>query len=237
MPDQEPAPRLKPGGPTAAEIAEFLGRHPAFLAEHPHLLPLLTPPEARRGEPVLDFQRFAMARLQAELQLLRRAHDEIVGAGRANLSAQGRIHAAAIAVLGARTLEHLIEIVTDDIAVPLEVDAIVLGFEAQDLTPPGGGARGLKLFAKGRIDRWIPTGRDVLLAGPVEADPALFAGAATLVQSQALLRLQLRREAPTGILALGSRDAAKFAPGQGTELLGFLGHVVELAIRGWLDRG
>ena len=34
MPDQEPAPRLKPGGPTAAEIADFLGRHPAVPHRH-----------------------------------------------------------------------------------------------------------------------------------------------------------------------------------------------------------
>ena len=38
-------------------------------------------------------------------------------------------------------------------------------------------------------------------------------------------------------LALGSRDPAKFHAGQGSELLGFLGRVLEFAIRGWLERG
>ncbi|HTR84696.1 MAG TPA: DUF484 family protein, partial [Reyranella sp.] len=61
--------------------------------------------------------------------------------------------------------------------------------------------------------------------------------ASTLVRSQALLRLQLRRDAPQGVLAFGSRTPDKFHPGQGTELLTFLGKVVELTFRGWLDRG
>jgi uncharacterized protein YigA (DUF484 family) len=236
MPDHDPAPRLKSNGLTAADVAEFLARTPGFLAEHPHLLAALTPPDARGGGDVLDFQRFAMAKLQADVGRLKRAHDEIVAAGRANLSAQGRVHAAALAMLGARTLEHLVEVATVDLAVHLDVDAVVLGFEALELAPRGAQGDALKLFPKGRLERWIPPGRDAVLAGPVQADPALFGGAATLVQSQALLRLQPKREGPAGILALGARDPAQFNSGQGSELLGFLARVLEFAIRGWLER-
>jgi uncharacterized protein YigA (DUF484 family) len=237
MPDRDPAPRPAPNGPSAADVADFLARTPEFLAQNPHLLAALTPPDARGAGDVLDFQRFAMAKMQADLARIRGAHDEIVAAGRANLSAQGRVHAAALALLGARTLDHLVEVATVDLAVHLEVDAVVLGFEALEIAPRGARAEGLKLFAKGRLERWIPPGRDAQLAGPVQADAALFGGAATLVRSQALLRLQPTREGPAGILALGARDPAKFQPGQGTELLGFLARVLEFAIRGWLERG
>ena len=49
------------------------------------------------------------------------------------------------------------------------------------------------------------------------------------------MRLAASRKAPIGLLALGSRDSDKFYPGQGTELLGFLGRIGSLSIRSWLD--
>jgi len=35
---------------------------------------------------------------------------------------------------------------------------------------------------------------------------------------------------------MGARDERRFHPGQGTELLGFLAHVVSGCIKGWLER-
>ena len=64
---------------------------------------------------------------------------------------------------------------------------------------------------------------------------AVFGGATGLVRSSALLRLRFGSRAPVGILALGSRRDEMFHPGQGTELLCFLGRVLELCVRAWLD--
>jgi len=112
----------------------------------------------------------------------------------------------------------------------------VLGFEALDRVAPGQQARGLRLFPRGRIDRLMSGAREVLLLADTPGDSELFGSAATLVRSQALLRMQLRRDAPLGVLAFGARDPQKFHPGQGSELLTFLGRVVELSIRAWLER-
>jgi len=233
--DQQPAAALRPDV-TAADVADYLSRNPEFLAQHADLLHGLTPPAAQHGRGVLDFQRFVVERLQNDVGRLKRAQEEIIAASRANLSSQGRIHTTILALLGARTLEHLIEITTVDLALHLEVDTVILGFESLDRAPINAAARGLRLWPKGRIDGWIPPGRDVLLLGPVVADNALFGSAAPLVKSQALMRLQLKREAPTGLLALGARDAGRFAANQGTELLAFLARALELTFRGWLDR-
>jgi uncharacterized protein len=54
------------------------------------------------------------------------------------------------------------------------------------------------------------------------------------VRSEALLRMHPSIHCPTGVLAIGSRAEGTFDPGQGTELLAFLGRVVELCIRTWL---
>ncbi|MFM8989094.1 MAG: DUF484 family protein, partial [Alphaproteobacteria bacterium] len=167
------APDLDP-----AEIADWLARHPDFLARRPELLHALTPVDARRGEGVLDFQRFVAGRLQDDLARLRRGHEEFVSASRAGASAQGRVHATVLALLGARALEHCVEIATVDLALHLEVDAVVLGFEAGAQARLVGTASGIRAWPRGRIEGWMPPGREALLAGPVVGDPALFAAAA-----------------------------------------------------------
>jgi uncharacterized protein len=237
MADRDAAPRLTRAAPTGSEVAEYLRRHPDFLVEHPDLLRLLTPPAHDHGEGVVDMQRYMLERLRGELGKLQDSQNDLIANARENLSVQARIHAAILALLAATTLEQLIEVITTDLAVHLEVDAVILGFEAMDRVAPGQQARGLRLFPRGRIDRLMAGARDVLLLADTPGDSELFGSAASLVRSQALLRMQLRRDAPMGVLAFGARDPEKFHPGQGTELLTFLGRVVELSIRAWLDRG
>ncbi len=237
MAERESAPRLTRTGPTSSEVADYLRRHPDFLTENPDLVRLLTPPGHDRGHGVVDMQRYMLERLRGELGKLQESQNDLIATARENLSIQARVHAAILAMLGAATLEHLIEVITTDLAVHLEVDAVVLGFEATDRVSPGQETRGLRLFPKGRIDRLMAGGRDIVLLADTPGEGELFGSAASLVRSQALLRMQLRRDAPVGVLAFGARDPDKFHPGQGTELLTFLGRVVELAIRAWLDRG
>jgi uncharacterized protein YigA (DUF484 family) len=236
MAEREAAPRITRATPTGSEVAEYLRRHPDFLVEHPDLLRLLTPPAHDRGEGVVDMQRYMLERLRGELGKLQDSQNDLIATARENLSIQSRIHASILALLGATTLEHLIEVITTDLAVHLEVDSVVLGFEALDRVAPGQQARGLRLFPRGRIDRLMAGAREVLLIADAPGDSELFGSAATLVRSQALLRMQLRRDAPMGVLAFGARDPQKFHPGQGSELLTFLGRVVELSIRAWLER-
>jgi len=236
MADREPATRHA-AGPTSDEVEQYLRDHPDFLIDHPDLVHHLLPPDTQRGDGVVDMQRFMLQRVRGDLTKLQSQQNEILATSRSNLTSQGRIHAAVLRMLEARTLEELIEIVTTDIPAQLDVDTAALAFEALDRLPPGGNRSSLKIVARGVIDRMMGSGKDIMLLPEVAADPALFGGAASLIRSQALLRLQLKRDAPLGLLALGSRTVGKFNPGQGTELLGFLAKAVELNIRGWLDRG
>jgi len=236
MADREPATR-HPAGPTSDEVEQYLRDHPDFLVDHPNLIHLLVPPDAQRGDGIVDMQRFMLERVRGDLTKLQTQQNEILATSRSNLTSQGRIHASILRMLEARTLEELIEIITTDTAAHLDVDTVALAFEALDRLPPGGNRSTLKIFARGQIDRLMGSGKDIVLSPDVTANPALFGGAATLIRSQVLLRLQLRRDAPLGLLAFGSRTVGKFHPGQGTELLSFLAKAVELNIRGWLDRG
>jgi uncharacterized protein YigA (DUF484 family) len=164
------------------------------------------------------------------------AQAELIATSRANLATQGRIHAAVLATLGAKSLPHCIDTILVDLPMHLEVDAIGLGFESLEAPPAGDGASALKILPRGTVDRVMGERRDILLLSDEPGDSAIFAGASTLVRSQALMRLRLKRDMPPGILAFGSRQTGKFHQGQGTELLSFLGRTVECALHGWLAR-
>ena len=101
---------------------------------------------------------------------------------------------------------------------------------------PGETAQNLRILPRGTVDRLMGERRDILLLSDEPGDTSIYGGASTLVRSQALLRLHLKRDMPPGILAFGARTTSKFHPGQGTELLNFLGRAVEATLRGWLSR-
>ena len=233
MADREGLPLRRSPGTSAEEVEEYLRDHPDFFNERPEILRHLTPPSIDRGDGVIDFQGYILDRVKGDLKRLQLDQKELIAISRNNLSSQSRIHAAVLAALSARTFEHLIEILTTDLAVHLDVDVVVLAFETD--SRQNDGLCGLRLLPQGSIDGLIPPGKEIRLIGTSAGDPVLFSGAASLVRSQALMKLRIRREGPAGMLALGARSADRFNPGQGTELLGFLARVIEQAIRGWLD--
>ena len=158
---------------------------------------------------------------------------DVIDAGRSNLQSQSRIHEAALALLSARSLDHLIERVATDLPVLLDIDASTLCLESGEVarTTP----EGIRVLPAGSVDELVGEGKSVLLRANVSGDVRLFGESAGLVRSDALLRVKVREGMPHALLALGSRDPGRFHAGQGTELLGFLAQIMEHSIRAWLD--
>jgi uncharacterized protein len=227
--------RQRPGrSPTSDEVAAFLREHPDFLAQHAELVPHLTPPNIERGEGVVDFQYFMVERLRHEIGRLKEQQRELVTTTRANLNNQNRIHAAVLFLLDARNFEQLIQTVTTELAVLLDLDVACLIVESNGQDTPHVHASGVRVVEEGTIARLL--GRnDILLRRDVEGDPAIYGAASGLVRSEALIRLHVSDDTPPGLLAFGSREPDMFHTGQGTELVGFLARVVERCIRSWLD--
>jgi len=218
---------------TAAQVVDYLKRHPNFLQNHPELLDSQTPPARAQGEGVVDLQQFMVDRLRRDLTRLRGLQDELVANSRDNLSTQDRIHKAILALLDAETFEHLIEIVTTDLAVLLDVDAAALCVEATAEKSPRS-VEGVQVLPTGHVDELLGASHDVLLRDDAEGDHAVFGPAAGLVRSDALIRLTVGQEVPPGLLAFGTRHPGYFNAGQGTELLIFLARVLEHCLRQWL---
>ena len=223
-----PAPRI-----TAAQVADYLRRHPTFLMRHPELLDGQSPPARSHGDGVVDLQQFMVERLRRDLTRLRGLQDELVANSRDNLSTQDRIHRAILALLDAESFEHLIEIVTTDLAVLLDVDVAALCVEAANGSPPRH-VDGVQVLPSGCVDRMLGPGQEVLLRDDTDGDETVFGPASGLVRSDALIRLTVGRSAPPALLVFGTRHPGYFNAGQGTELLSFLARVLEHCLRQWL---
>lgn len=220
---------------SAAQVADYLRRHPDFFGRNPDLLAEIEPPARDCGEGVVDLQQYIVEHLRAELSGLAAARDALVVTGRNNLSAQARVHKATLALLAAKSFEHFIETLTTDLAVILDLDVVTIGVEQNGSDSARAQTAGVFRLEQGTVDRLIGPDQAIALRETVNGDPAVFGPGAGLIASDALLRLSISGTTPTALLALGSRQADQFHPGQGTELLAFLARVVESCIRGWLS--
>lgn len=220
-------------------VAAWLRANPDFFGRHPDLMDGLAPPTRDFGDQdegsgeIVDLQQVMLTRLRSEVDRREQACSELIDAGRTNLQSQSRIHEASLALLGARSLDHLIERISTDLPVILDIDASALCLESGEVARST--ADGIRVLPGGAVDELLGADRNVLLRANVSGDPRLFGESAGLVRSDALLRLRIREGMPHALLALGSRDIGRFYPKQGTELLGYLAHVMEYVIRTWLD--
>jgi uncharacterized protein len=220
----------------AADVIAYLREHPDFLDRHPDALSLLRAPD-RSDDGVLDFQHFMLERLRGELQRAQDEHKKLIALSRGNLASQCRVHKATLVLLKATGFEHLLQIVTTDLAVLIDVDVVTLGIESTAARTIRMPVAGIHLLRAGVVDQLLGPDRDVLLCTDVKGDPVLFGAAAGLVRSQALVRLSFARGGPVGLMCIGTRKAGTFHPGLGTELLNFLARAVEITIGQWLERG
>ena len=221
---------------TAAQVVAYLRRHPDFLARHPELLDLQLSPGRHGGDGVVDLQQFMVERLRGEINKLRNEQDEILANSRDNLSTQERIHKAVVELLEAESFEQFIDIITGDLGLLLEVDVVSLCVELSDHTAKRPRHEGIQFLTRGSVDRLLG-GKDkhVVLRDESVGEPEIFGPGAELVRSDALLRLTISSHAPAGLIAFGARHPGYFHAGQGTELMSFLGKVIEFGIRTWLD--
>ncbi len=217
---------------TAEAVAEYLKSHPEFLAEHLEVIGSLVPPALDAGENVLDLQRFMLEKLQSEVKRLGGHWDELIATSRSNMAGQSQIHAAVLAMLEAGTLEHLVHTVTGHFTDILNVDAVSLCIEGNAALV--GSENDVRVLSPGDVDQLVGAERDIVLRVEGDCLDEIFGPAAPLVRSDALLRIDVGAEDPAVLLALGSREADKFHPGQGTELLSFLAQALGRCLLGWL---
>ncbi len=224
----------RPAGTTAAQVIAFLRANPDFFIKHPESLESMQAPDRPLGDGVVDFQQAMIDRLRGEVGDLSGQQRDLVTTTRANLQSQARVHECILALLAVKSFEELIQTVTTDIAVILDLDVVTLCIEAAGPDDPKTHKKGLIIVPAGTTDAVMDAHRRLVLRGDVVGDPELFGPGAALVRSDALVRLSISSATPPALLCFGSRDAERFDSGQATELLDFLASVLEHVVRIWL---
>ena len=223
-------PTRKPKTLNSKDVQAHLTANPTFLNEHPELIKVLAPPSQNKADGILDMQAFMIERLQGELRVLQSRQSELLSASRVNLSSQERIHTAVLAVIEARTLEDIGRVVAEDYRSILDVSTSTLCFEETTKSS----LHNIMSLSPGTITE-IMGDRQILLRHDITGDKRLYANDAAKVRSDALIIFDFGKDGSSGLLALGSNEADRFHPGQGTEFLGFLARAITGSLRAGLN--
>lgn len=220
--------------PDAEAVAAYLRAHPDFLLQRPDLVDRLSLPDPARPDGVVDLRTVLVDRLRGDVERLTDQQRALVAAGRANQNALNRVHAAVLFLLDAGGFEDLVQTVTTDLSVLLDLDMVCLLVESNGLDQRQALSSGVQVVDPGFVDRALG-GRDILLQGDIDGAPDIYGQRADKVHSQALARLSISSVTPPCLLALGSREPDMFDESMRTEFISFLARVLERTLRSWLD--
>jgi hypothetical protein len=209
-------PVLQPGEAEAALVEAFLRAHPSWLAEHPGLYRLLTPPVRVHGEQLADHMAAMVHAERAHAAAMAERADNVLAAGRAAAGLAARVQEAVLALLRS---SDPVDCIGHEMPGILGVDAVHLCQEA--LRP------GTRPLPQGTVARLLE-GRQVLFREVATDARLLHAEAAGLAEHDALALVP--GEGPPALLALLARDPWALDPGQGAGALAFLGRAVAASL-------
>lgn len=214
------------------EIRDKLLADPGvILADRDLMRALVEARETEIGENVIDIRGRAMEVLETRLDRLEAQHENVIAAAYDNQSGTAVVHRAVIGLLESADLSEFIDSLQADIAPLLRIETLRLLVEAdpaiphlpEDVVVAPVGAVG-RIVAAGRR---APRGDDIVLR---PASPITRPIHGREVASEALLPLDLGAKRPRALLLMGSADAQRFMPAQGTDLLRFFGQVFRLVL-------
>jgi uncharacterized protein len=219
---------------TPQDVLAFLQKNPKFLQNNPEAMEYLVPPKTNGDKKVKDFQSFMIERLKQDKEKVMDTTRTLIDNARSNMNNQQRIQKVVLRLLEATSFDEFIHILTMDMATMLDTDICVLVVEGAGQDIPHVHTSGVRLVPTGTIDKWM-AGKSALLQSEISGIEVIYGGAYTLIQSQALLRVDISLNTPPAILAFGSRDPLMFDAGQATDQVAFLARVVERQFRSWLN--
>jgi len=218
---------------TEQDIIDYLKTNPKFLQKNPDVIDYLLPPKDKsNGRHVVDFNHYMVEKLKADKRMVLDTTRDIIEVSRENMNNLARIHEAVLKILEAETFDQLIQILSVDVPVALDCDAVSLVVE-QDGRLPQTQMRACRYVSVGTVETWME-GNDARIQSNIQGSTDIFGEAAGLVKSQALLKINQTLDIPPCLLAFGSRDPEMFMDGMGTDLIRFLCDVTERVLKMWM---
>ncbi len=230
--------------PTEDAVLDYLRQNPDFLEKHPELMEILTPPQSKDGDNIVDLQHYMARELQNQVRSLKDKFEGLVTSSRDNMSTLNQVHASVLRLMKARSLEQLLEALTIDLTHLFNIDVVRLAVESPaagqyDTCYSEENYSGIAFIDPGAVLAALGQEDHLLVEdvrnSPVVAFDQIFEDCSGLVRSCALLQLRLPRARRDALLAFGERRAGRFHPGQGVELLTFLAQIVEYRLDQCLD--
>ncbi len=221
---------------TADDVRAYLRKHPDFLKNNLDIMAEVTAPERTLENGIVDFQHYLVKNLQKGSQAIQSRYDVLIDFCRDNMSVQTQVHKAVLRLIRARGLEQLLEVVTIDLVSLFDVDVVRLAMESEaaslyEMNYAEQDFSGIVFVDPGMVDAAIGRKKNVKLVDDCtkQTPPGfeqIFADCADMIESCALLRLELPQIKRNVILAFGVRHKDRFHSGQGIELLNFLAQIV-----------
>ena len=212
---------------TAETVREWLLANPEFLDKNIDLLIARDAGNAEEIPGVVDLRHRILEGLRRSLERQKAREREILLAAEDRARTAARTQDAVLLVLRQNSLNALAQRVASQFPVLFSCTAASLIVEG---TSEAGHGDPMALGADA-LDALIRPGEEVRLGRATEKDRGILGDRFSLVESLAIIRLGTRRG--RFLLALGSSAADGFTADQGTDLLDFLGSVLEVAIDRW----
>ena len=219
------------GAISEQQVANYLAEHPDFFANQLDLLSGLRVPHPTQDKAVSLLERQLMV-LRDQSDNTRRQLQELVEVARENERLSRQLHELTLALIETGTLEEVLNTLQDELRSQFQADAVELRLfsQAELEKAVNEGEPGPSIFR-----RLMEQGRPKCGALNKEQLSYLFGSQASEAGSVALVPITAKRT--LGILAIGSRDPARFHPGKGTDFLRRLGEVVSRTLQVMLEPG
>jgi uncharacterized protein YigA (DUF484 family) len=179
---------------------------------------------------VIHFEPHAVARLRERLGAIEETNEDLIAFARGHTGAVATIHEAALAAVGAASVDELLAVVTGRWPEILGIDVVAIALIVGDrgFRADSSGIEPVEVsFIERMVGETPPVDVRTVRSGHALFGPSL----ATEVRAEALIRIDLPAPYPTGLLALGQWAELEVDRGHGSGLLLFLGRIVGAALR------
>jgi len=150
-------------------------------------------------------QHFMLQRLRSDLARAKTQQRALIATSRSKPDeSESHPRGRCWAILGATSFEQLLQTVTTDLAVLLDVDVVTIGVESAASAQPRLPLHGIQILRRGTVDDLLGAERDTLLRADTAGDAALFGSGAgrSSCARKALLRLDVSEQRAGRVCAL-----------------------------------
>ncbi|EGV50304.1 hypothetical protein QQ73_13195 [Candidatus Endoriftia persephone str. Guaymas] len=203
-----------------AAVIEYLKNHPDFFNRHPEALSELEIPH-QSGAAVSLIER-QVESLRTQMHSYQTRLDELIAVGRDNDQLQQKLHRLTLALIDAVTFEEVLTALEDELHGDFKADAVELRLFSNPHLTDHYGEENPKLSAT--FDSFFK--KNAPVCGTLEEEELAFIFGTEGKDIASTALIPLNSDGVLGLLAIGSRDADRFAPHHGTDFLARLGDVI-----------